>query len=153
MKRPVVEAHLALTIDGKLAGRERSALESFRWRRTDALLTQKKPGPMPAAPRVVVWKRSDELREALVVLAQNHGVRRVICGGEPALLKALVEQELLSHLHVVFAPVVAGGARNPTLLGPAATALLPRSVPLKLEHFSAAGEHSRATYRVIVAKK
>jgi riboflavin biosynthesis pyrimidine reductase len=153
MKRPVVEAHLALTVDGKLAGRQNSVLASFRWRPTDALLTRKRPRPMPAGPLVVVWKRADDLRGVLDVLARDHGVRRVICGGEPALLKALVEQELLSHLHVVFASVVAGGTRTPTLLGPAATALLPRSVALELERFTAAGEQARATYRVIMAKK
>jgi riboflavin biosynthesis pyrimidine reductase len=153
MRRPVVEAHLALTVDGKLAGRFDSALESFRWRRTDALLTRKKLGPIPGGPLVAAWKRADELRGVLLVLARDHGVRRVICGGEPPLLKALVEQELLSRLHVIFAPVVAGGAGAPTLLGPAATALLPRSVALELERFTAAGEQARATYRVMVAKK
>lgn len=153
MKRPAVEAHVTLTVDGKLAGRQSAALESFRWRPTDALLTWKKCGAMPGAPLVAAWRRGDELREVLDVLGRDHGVRRVICAGEPALLKALVERELLSRLHVVFASVVAGGARAPTLLGPAATSLLPRSVALELERFTAAGEQARATYRVIMAKK
>jgi len=153
MKLPAVEARLTLTVDGRLADTETFAPKFFRWRHDDALLTQKPRKPLVAGVLVVGAGRTDELRKLLAALARDHGVRRVICGGEPPLLKALVGQELLSRLRVVFVPVIEGGACTPTLLGPAATAVLPRSVALKLERFTAGGGRPRATYRVIAAKK
>ncbi len=153
MKPPAVEAHLVLTADGKLAAGRGSPLESFRWRPTDALLTQSRRKPSADRPLVVVVNRSTDWRKLLAALARDQGIRRFICGGEPPVLKALVEHGLLSRLHVVFAPLIAGGARTPTLLGPAATAVLARSVALELERFTSAGAHARATYRVLAAKK
>ncbi|MFZ4483058.1 MAG: dihydrofolate reductase family protein [Chthoniobacterales bacterium] len=152
MNLPPVEARITLTLDGRLALTQEPLETTRRWRRRDALLTQKRGDRIPVGPLVVLRKRGSAIRPVLENLARTHRIRRVICGGEPALLKALVEKELLSVVHVLFTPVIAGGTRRPTLLGPAANSLLPHSVSLKLERFSTAGGQARATFRVLRAK-
>ena len=85
-------------------------------------------------------------RRALVVLARDYGVRSVLCEGGGELFRSLVEDALVSKLHITFAPLVIGGAEAPTLLGPARTSLLCRSIPLRLESFRSEGDEGFATY-------
>ena len=85
-------------------------------------------------------------RRALVVLARDYGVRSVLCEGGGELFRSLVEDGLVSKLHITFAPLVIGGAEAPTLLGPARTSLLRRSIPLRLESFRSEGDEGFATY-------
>lgn len=87
-------------------------------------------------------------RYALEALARDYGVRSVLCEGGAELFRALVQAGLVRTLHVTFAPVIIGGAGAPTLLGPAPSSLLKRSIPLRLEGFFPRGEEAFATYRV-----
>jgi len=91
-------------------------------------------------------KRVD-LRRALEILARDYGVRSVLCEGGAKLFRSLVEARLVRKLHVTFAPVIIGGAEAPTLLGPARTSLLRRSIPLRLEASRPVGGEAFATYR------
>ncbi len=93
------------------------------------------------------------LHRALQVLARNYGVRSALCEGGPALLKQFLVAGLLNRLNISFAPVIFGGADAPTLLGPAAKSLLPRSVPLKLESFETHGGEAFAVYAVKQRRK
>jgi riboflavin-specific deaminase-like protein len=98
--------------------------------------------------RVEARGRSVSLRGALAVLAEDYGVGTAICEGGPTLLRGLVNEGLLSRLHVTFAPLIFGGATAPTLLGPAATALLRHSVGLRLEAFEVKRGEGYARYVV-----
>lgn len=90
-------------------------------------------------------KRVDPCR-ALAILARNYGVRSVLCEGGAELFRSLVVAGLVRRLHITFAPIVIGGADAPTLLGPARTALLRRSIPLRLETFRQECSEAFATY-------
>jgi riboflavin-specific deaminase-like protein len=94
-----------------------------------------------------------DLRQALLVLARDYGVRSVLCEGGADVFRAMVEGGLLQTLHVSFAPLILGGANAPTLLGPAGSALLKRSIPLRLEGFSPRGGGAHAVYRMAAGSK
>ena len=113
---------------------------------------------MPAATRRWLEKLADvrvenrsgavDLRRAMGVLAADYGIGTIICEGGPTLLRGLVVEGLLNRLHVTVAPLFFGGAGAPTLLGPAAEAVLPRSVPLTLESMFVEDSECYATYAV-----
>ena len=115
-------------------------------------------GAMPSAARRRLEKLADvrveaqgrrvDLAKALLVLAEEYGVRDAVCEGGPTLIKAMLERGLLHRIHVTFTPLVFGGAAAPTLTGPADRGLLAASVPLSLENFAIAGSEAFATYRV-----
>lgn len=92
------------------------------------------------------------LRRALAILARDYGVRSIFCEGGAQLFRSLVEADVVRTLQVTFVPVVIGGAGAPTLVGPAQTALLPNSLPLRLVRFRRCGAEASATYRFPVAK-
>lgn len=90
--------------------------------------------------------RSVDVRRALSILARDYGVRAALCEGGAELFRSLVVAGLVRRLHVTFAPIVIGGADAPTLLGPARSSLLPRSIPLRLQSFRQVGVEGFATY-------
>ena len=94
-----------------------------------------------------------DLRSALRILARDYGVRSALCEGGAELFRSLVQAGLVQTLHVTFAPVIIGGADAPTLLGPAHSSLLKRSVVLRLEKFSRRASETFATYRVASGSK
>ncbi|MFM8656870.1 MAG: RibD family protein [Chthoniobacterales bacterium] len=112
---------------------------------------------MPAATRLWLEKVADvrleprakrvDLRRAMAILARDYGVRSVLCEGGAEVFRALAESRLVDKLHITFAPVIIGGAAAPTLLGPARTSLLRRSIPLRLQSFYPIGGEVFATYR------
>jgi riboflavin biosynthesis pyrimidine reductase len=93
-----------------------------------------------------------DLVRALEVLRTDYNVRTAVCEGGPSLLRGLLARGLLDRIFVTFAPLVFGGAKAPTLLGPAAGSLLGRSVQLRLEEFESAGGEGYATYRVLKSR-
>ena len=93
------------------------------------------------------------VRRALAVLARDYGVRSALCEGRAQLLCSLLEARTVSVLHITFAPVVLGGADAPTLLGPARSSLLEKSIPLRLEKFCRQRSEAFATYRVATGSK
>lgn len=118
---------------------------------------------MPAATRSWLEQIADvhvephgrrvNLRGALRILARNYGVRSAVCEGGPTLLRNFLEEGLLDRLNITIAPVIFGGADAPTLLGPAAQALLPRSLQLKLESVETSDGEAFAVYSVNKRKK
>ena len=113
---------------------------------------------MPAATRRWLEKMADvrtaargqkvDVRKALALLARDYGVRTALCEGGGELLRSFSEAGLLWKIYITFAPVVIGGADAPTLLGPARTSLLRRSIPLRLEAFRRIGSEAFAAYIV-----
>ena len=91
------------------------------------------------------------LRRALQMLSRDYDVRSALCEGGPELFRELLKQQLVSTLHIAIMPVVIGGADTPTLLGPAHSSLLPRSIPLRLQKFRQEGDEAFAVYRVLHA--
>jgi 5-amino-6-(5-phosphoribosylamino)uracil reductase/2,5-diamino-6-(ribosylamino)-4(3H)-pyrimidinone 5'-phosphate reductase len=118
---------------------------------------------MPSATRTWLERVADvyvetrassvNVRKALQILARNYGVCSALCEGGPALLKQFLQEGLLQRLNITFAPMIFGGAEAPTLIGPAASALLPRSIRLKLDHFEVRGKEAFAVYTVKARKK
>ena len=92
------------------------------------------------------------LRRAMEVLARDYGARSVFCEGGAQLLWSLVDADVVRTLQVTFVPFVIGGDSAPGLLGPAQTALLRNSIPLRLVRFRRCGAEASATYRFPVAK-
>lgn len=112
---------------------------------TDALRRKlEKTADVRVEPRA----KTIHLRRALEILARDYGVRSAVCEGDAELFRSLAMQNLVRILRVTFAPLVIGGAETPTLLGPAVSALLPRSIPLRLESFRRDGEGALASYRI-----
>jgi riboflavin-specific deaminase-like protein len=111
---------------------------------------------MPAAVRARLERVADVrclrgcgsagLRAALQVLAADYNVKVAVCEGGSSLFAGFVRAGVVSRIHITWAPVLFGGATAPTLLGPAASSLLPRSLPLRLEAFFSAGGEGYATY-------
>jgi len=85
-------------------------------------------------------------KRALQILARDYGVRSALCEGGAELFRALVQAGLVQTLHVTFAPVIIGGAEAPTLLGPARSSILRRSIPLRLGSFRLEGPEAFASY-------
>jgi len=96
---------------------------------------QKKRGPI-------------DLRSVLKILANECGVRRVVCEGGPTLLRALLADGLVTRLRVTLTPFIFGSATAPTLLGIPGAARLPHSVRLQLEALEREGEEAFAIYKV-----
>jgi len=84
----------------------------------------------------------------LQTLWSRHGVRRVICEGGPALLRSLLEEQLVDEINVTFCPRVFGGSDAPTLTG-GPGAFLPAAVECCLEAMEAVDEECFARYRVL----
>jgi len=118
---------------------------------------------MPAATRRWLEKVADvrtaargpkvDVRKALALLARDYGVRSALCEGGGELLRSFVDAGVVRKLYITFAPVVIGGAVAPTLLGPARTSLLRRSVPLRLEKFWREGTDAFACYGLPAAQR
>jgi riboflavin biosynthesis pyrimidine reductase len=98
--------------------------------------------------RVLGGRAGVDVRRALEVLAGDYKVRLAVCEGGAALFAGFIRHGLVSRIHVTWAPLIFGGAAAPTLLGPAAESLLPRSMGLRLEEFRAVGGEAYATYAV-----
>lgn len=75
--------------------------------------------------------RSVPLREALVLLRRNFGVRTFVCerGGET--IGNLAAEGLLDEIHLTVVPVVLGGSATPTLTGLPA-GFLPEALPFRI---------------------
>lgn len=72
--------------------------------------------------------------DALTILADlraRFGARTVVCEGGPSLLRTLVAAGTLDELYLTVCPLLFGGAKAPTLLGPKGTHLA-RSLRLHL---------------------
>jgi riboflavin-specific deaminase-like protein len=85
-------------------------------------------------------------RHALAILARDYGVRSALCEGGAELFRSLIEVDLVRTLHITFAPIVIGGADAPTLLGPAHSSLLTKSVSLRLQSWQQVGAECFAKY-------
>lgn len=91
------------------------------------------------------------LRAALMTLQEDYGVKRVVCEGGGALLKALLKDDLVDEIHATFCPRVFGGRKAPTMTGEAGD-FLPVSVPLKLVHFQPLGDELFTRWKVVREK-
>ncbi|MFC9973247.1 dihydrofolate reductase family protein [Spirillospora sp. NPDC127200] len=80
----------------------------------------------PAVPVIAAGDEEVDLREAVRVLREERGHRRLLCEGGPALATALVRDGLADELCLNIAPALHGGARHTRLLGD-----LPAEVPLE----------------------
>lgn len=143
MKLPVVEAHFVLSTDGKVVAPPRggtrhpaAAPENF-----DAVIDGR-AAPARSASRPA----AAELRRVLAALRRDFGVVRLLCDSDPQLFRALVEGGLVKRLHLTFLPCIVGGAKADTVTGPPATALLTKSIPLRLGSFEVSGGRAHATY-------
>ena len=155
--RPAEPLRVIFTNRGKL----RRDLKVFRSRGAPIVVFT--TASMPRATRLRLERIADvriagraggavDLRRALDVLHREYKVRTAVCEGGPSLLKGLLERGLLDRIFVTFAPIVFGGAKAPTLLGPAAGSLLGRSVRLRLEEFEPSDGECYAAYRVRPAR-
>jgi riboflavin biosynthesis pyrimidine reductase len=71
----------------------------------------------PCAARVEYLRMARlDLTEALRRLRSEHGVRAVVCEGGPRLNAALLPRRLVDELHLVLAPLLAGGLDPLTLV-------------------------------------
>jgi len=58
-----------------------------------------------------------DLARALLILRADFGVRRLVCEGGGALLRALAEEDLVDEIRLAIAPVIVGGRLAPSLTG------------------------------------
>ena len=118
-----------------------------------------KTRPCASAPRAVrAWLRglagrcdsvvrpSSGAPDALVAALGRVSGRRVLVEGGPEILRGAIAAGILTHLHAAILPVVAGGAEAPTVSGFAASALLRRSVALRLRRLQRVDGAALASY-------
>lgn len=98
--------------------------------------------------RVMRGRGPAALRSALATLASDYNVRLAVCEGGASLFSGFIRAGVVSRIHITWAALIFGGAAAPTLLGPASSAVLPHSVSLRLEDFSASAGEGYATYAV-----
>ena len=75
--------------------------------------------------------RAVNLGKMLAELRADHAVKTVVCEGGAALMRSLLEAELVDRIHLTLCPVIFGGKRAPTLTG-LPGAFLPRAIKLKM---------------------
>ncbi len=102
----------------------------------------------PDSAPTLFFPSSTDLRTLLSTLAREHGVRRLLCEGGPALLRALLEADLVDEIALTFCPFVLGGGAAPTLTGPPG-AFLPVTRECRLEAMETVEGECFARYRVI----
>jgi len=76
--------------------------------------------PAPAAPGLVVERQAGEtldLSLGMATLRERYGVRALLMEGGPTLLAAMIEARLVDELFLSLAPVLAGDAGEPSILG------------------------------------
>ncbi len=95
----------------------------------------------------LLGEKTLDLRAALQILRERHGVRRVICEGGPILLRSLLEAGLVDELNLTFCPLVFGGIAAPTLTGGVGD-FLPATVECALETLEIVEGEAFARYRV-----
>jgi riboflavin-specific deaminase-like protein len=91
--------------------------------------------------------REVDLAAMLKTLRDRYKVRTLACEGGPTLFRALLEQGLVDQLNLTIAPYLFGGAKAPTLTGPAKE-FLPASVHCSLTHVRIVGGECFLTYRI-----
>ncbi|MEO8438698.1 MAG: RibD family protein [Spartobacteria bacterium] len=91
--------------------------------------------------------RSVNLRQMLLVLRTEYGVRRVACEGGAELFRGLLELQLVDQLNLTIAPYVFGGEAAPTLTGRSRD-FLPESVRCSLVEMRTVGEECFLQYRL-----
>lgn len=99
------------------------------------------------APEPGARQSSLDLRAALQILRERHGVRRVICEGGPILLRSLLEANLVDELNLTFCPLVFGGLAAPTLTGERG-GFLPTTLECALESLEIVEGEAFVRYRV-----
>jgi riboflavin-specific deaminase-like protein len=92
---------------------------------------------------------ADEVNLAamLATLREDYGVRRVVCEGGGALLRALASDGLVDELHTTIAPRIFGGRGAPTMTGLAGD-FLPKSLALRLVELVGEGGEFFTRWRV-----
>ena len=85
------------------------------------------------------------LPEVLNDLYETHQVRTLVCEGGPQLAKALAEMDAVDELFLTIAPILAGGAGAPGILGTSGT-FLPSSRIYRLESMKVEAEECYLHY-------
>jgi riboflavin-specific deaminase-like protein len=85
------------------------------------------------------------LRDVLNDLYQTHQVRTLVCEGGPQLARSLAEMDAVDELFLTIAPILAGGADAPGLLGTSGT-FLPASRLYRLESMKVEAEECYLHY-------
>jgi riboflavin biosynthesis pyrimidine reductase len=144
MKLPTVDAHFVLSTDGKVMALPRGtaghpAADPARF---DAVIEGRAPHARTSPARTGARR----LRRVLGTLRRDLGVVRLLCDSDPPLFRELAAGGFVTRLHLTVLPCIAGGAKADTLTGPPATALLARSIPLRLESVKVSRGQTHATY-------
>jgi riboflavin-specific deaminase-like protein len=85
------------------------------------------------------------LLEVLNDLYETHQVRTLVCEGGPQLAKTLAEMDAVDELFLTVAPILAGGADSPGILGKSGT-FLPSSRIYRLESMKVEAEECYLHY-------
>jgi 2,5-diamino-6-(ribosylamino)-4(3H)-pyrimidinone 5'-phosphate reductase len=86
-----------------------------------------------------------DLPEVLIDLYETHQVRTIVCEGGPQLAKALAEIDAVDELFLTIAPILAGGAGAPGILGTSGI-FLPASRVYRLESMKLEAEECYLHY-------
>ena len=89
-----------------------------------------------------------DLAAMMKELRKEHGVRRLHCEGGGAVLRSLLEADLLDELYLTLCPVIFGSREAPTLSGEAGS-FLAKSVALRLTKMETIGRECFLRYRVV----
>lgn len=117
------------------------------------LFTAGEPSP-EVAERATVHRMegvSISPREILRVLAEEYGVKRLVCEGGAGLMRSLLEEDLVDEINLTFCPLIYGGAAAPTLTGNVEQTpeFLPASRTCRLESMEVVDGECFTRYRVV----
>lgn len=76
----------------------------------------------------------DNLAEVLASLRRDHAVRSLLCEGGPALLSALLAEDLVDELFLTISPVLVGGDELGVTVGPRLQSPLTLNLVWAMEH-------------------
>ena len=108
--RPVVVLGATLTADGKLdtTSSPMVLVEFFASQSGDVLLSNNPPMPLAGPWRQVRVDEHEDLAERLHGLRTQNKTPRVICVGEPALFRRLLDGHLVDELYLLVRPKIDG---------------------------------------------
>ena len=118
--RPPVPLRVVISNSGKLD----PCAKAFSYRDSRLIIFSTTRMPESLQPRILrhadlyLFPESGvDIREALRILREDFGVRRLVCEGGGTVLRSLAELDLIDEIHLTVAPVIFGGRLAPTLTG------------------------------------
>lgn len=138
---------LRVVISGR--GKLDPNMKIFSSMRSPLLIFTKNSHPLqqtlPQGVKIHPLGEEFSLKRILNILNSQYEVQTLVCEGGPALMRALLEADLVTELNLTITPLIFGGHEAPSLSG-CPGKFLPRPVDFKLKSMDVSGEECFLVY-------